>query len=57
MAETKGLTDREKKGLYIPGKKFGRKLRPGEQAPDVPVTPTPHRHLNGTEVSGYTGKS
>ena len=30
IAETKGLTDKEKKELYIPGAKWGRALRPGE---------------------------
>ena len=56
MAETRGLSDRERKALYLPGKQYGRKLRPGEQAQDVPVTPTPHKHLNST-LSGNTGKS
>ena len=58
MAETKGLSDRERKSLYLPGKQFGRKLKPGESAPDVPVTPTPHKHLVNTTsvVSRETGK-
>ena len=30
IAETKGLTDKEKKELYIPGAKWGRALKPGE---------------------------
>ena len=30
IAETKGLTDKEKKELYIPGAKWGRPLKPGE---------------------------
>ena len=30
IAETKGHTDIEKKELYIPGAKWGRKLLPGE---------------------------
>ena len=33
IAESKGLSDREKKALYIPGAKFGRKLREGEGHP------------------------
>ena len=27
VAETKGLSEKEKKSLYIPGAKYGRKLR------------------------------
>ena len=30
VAESKGLSDRDKKALYVPGKPFGRKLRSGE---------------------------
>ena len=30
IAETKGLSDKEKKELYIPGAEWGRKLKPGE---------------------------
>ena len=30
VAETKGLSEREKKGLYYPGAPYGRKLRPDE---------------------------
>ena len=30
VAETKGLSEKEKKSLYIPGAKYGRKLRPEE---------------------------
>ena len=30
VAETKGLTEKEKKSLYIPGAKYGRKLRASE---------------------------
>ena len=30
LAETKGCSEREKKNLYVPGAKYGRKLRPGE---------------------------
>ena len=33
IAETKGCTEREKKYLYIPGSKYGRKLREGEDPP------------------------
>ena len=40
MDESKGLSDREKKALYIPGARYGRKLRPGEEAPEISSTPT-----------------
>ena len=30
VAETKGLSEKEKKSLYIPGAKYGRKLRNDE---------------------------
>ena len=30
IAETRGLTDKQKKELYIPGSKWGRALKPGE---------------------------
>ena len=30
MGEIDGLTDTEKKEIYMPGAKFGRKLKPGE---------------------------
>ena len=30
VAETKGLSEREKKSLYYPGAPYGRKLRPNE---------------------------
>ena len=30
VAETKGLSEKEKKSLYIPGAKFGRKLKQAE---------------------------
>ena len=43
MAESKGLSDREKKALYVPGAKFGRKLHSGEQQPEIPHTPVPTR--------------
>ena len=31
VAETKGLSEKEKKSLYIPGAQFGRKLKPEEK--------------------------
>ena len=40
MDESKGLSDREKKALYIPGASYGRKLKPGEEAPEIASTPT-----------------
>ena len=30
VGETKGLSDGEKKALYYPGSKWGRKMRPDE---------------------------
>ena len=39
IAESKGLSDKEKKALYIPGSEFGRKLRPGEQMQDIGYEP------------------
>jgi len=35
MDETLGLSEKAKKLLYVPGAKYGRKLRPGEEALDV----------------------
>ena len=35
VAETSGLSEREKKELYIPGAEYGRKLKPYER-PRVP---------------------
>ena len=43
VAESKGLSDRDKKALYVPGKPFGRKLRSGENEPEIPHTPVPTR--------------
>ena len=43
MAESRGLSDRDKKALYVPGAKFGRKLRSGELQPEIPHTPVPTR--------------
>ena len=36
VAETKGLSEREKKGLYCPGAPYGRKLEPYEDAVKPP---------------------
>ena len=41
MDETKGLSEKQKKSLYIPGAKYGRKLREGEEVPLVSITPLP----------------
>lgn len=38
MDETMGLSEKAKKLLYIPGAKYGRKLRPGEEAPEIQST-------------------
>ena len=42
VAETKGLSEREKKSLYYPGAPYGRKLRPDEviSRPPSPNTST-----------------
>ena len=34
VAETQGLSEREKKNLYIPGQPYGRKLKEGEELPE-----------------------
>ena len=39
MDETKGLSDKQKKALYIPGAKFGRELKPYEEPFIVPRSP------------------
>ena len=39
VAETKGLSEREKKGLYYPGAPYGRKLKPDEN-PTRPSSPS-----------------
>ena len=39
IAESKGLSDKEKKALYIPGAEYGRKLRPGEILRDMNFKP------------------
>ena len=35
MDETMGLSEKAKKLLYVPGAKYGRKLRPGEETPEI----------------------
>jgi len=35
VAETKGLSEREKKNLYTPGQLYGRKLKEGEEYPQL----------------------
>ena len=39
VGETKHLTDKEKKELFVPGGKYGRKLRPGEEQLAEPKSP------------------
>lgn len=39
VAETAGLSEREKKALYLPGAEFGRSLLPGEEI-DEPGSPS-----------------
>ena len=35
VGETKGLSETEKKEIYLPGAKWGRDLKPGEKAEGV----------------------
>ena len=35
MGETRGLSETEKKEIYLPGAKYGRNLKPGEVAEGV----------------------
>ena len=50
IAESKGLSDREKKALYIPGAKFGRKLREGEMHPYFQHTPVPGKYKKVDQI-------
>ena len=43
--ETFGLSEKQKKALYIPGAKFGRKLRSDENPDDFPTTPFAERRV------------
>ena len=43
MAETKGLSEKQKKALFIPGAEFGRELTKREKALDFNITPTSSR--------------
>ena len=45
MDETRGLAERQKKELYIPGAKYGRKLEAGELPPAGTPTPATGRVL------------
>lgn len=40
VAETQGLSEREKKNLYTPGQPYGRKLKEGEQYPQLESSET-----------------
>ena len=35
VGETKGLSETEKKEIYLPGAKYGRNLKPGEKTSGV----------------------
>ena len=48
MAETKGLSDREKKTLYIPGQKFGRKLNESGEKQEGKCLPIELQDINDT---------
>ena len=41
MGETRGLSEKEKKEMFVPGAKWGRKLKAGENPCDVsPIAPS-----------------
>ena len=49
--ETFGLSEKQKKALYIPGAKFGRKLRPDENPDDFPTTPFAERRVKTAKLN------
>jgi len=55
IPETKGLPDDEKKRLFYPGSKWGRKLQPGEQ--QLPLTPDVNARRPSPEALGDTATS
>ena len=50
IGETKYLTDKEKKELYVPGGSRGRKLKPGEKS--YKATNTPLLESKNSELYG-----
>ena len=57
IAESKGLSDREKKALFIPGAEYGRKLREGETQPQIPHTPVPAAQYNKVKEADESFRS
>ena len=51
LAETKGLSSKQKQALYIPGAKYGRKLKVSESPEDYPVTPIQERKTRQTNIA------
>ena len=51
LDETKGLSEKQKKALYIPGAKYGRKLRSEENPDDFPTTPFAERRPKYTGLA------
>ena len=49
VAETHGLSGREKKNLYIPGTPYGRKLTVGENEPEI-GSPVMSMFSNGSSI-------
>ena len=41
VAETKNLSECDKKNIYMPGELYGRKLKPGERKIEKPLPKTP----------------
>ena len=52
IAESRGLSDRDKKALYIPGAPFGRKLHEGDR--QLTHTPVPTRRYKPVGISDST---
>ena len=52
VAETKGLSEREKKGLYCPGAPYGRRLSPREE-PIKPPSPTNSMFSDMSHTSNF----
>ena len=55
MDETRGLSEKQKKSLYIPGTKFGRRLKPGEFPPSD--TPSLSNENDVSAIRGGVGDS
>ena len=53
MAETMGLSEKQKKALYVPGAKFGRKLKAQEQAIELADSPAIHHKQIMSNKTNY----